>query len=85
MVCDGSIDQTYGPKYSPKKDVVFSYIDFMLKYYEELKIEGIAGGNYIYLFDPKCYITGKIVKNARWRMNDNLIRCIRALSKEIKG
>jgi hypothetical protein len=46
----------------------------MLKYYEELKIEGIVGGNYIYLSDPECYITGKVIKNARWRMNDNLIR-----------
>jgi len=29
---DGSIDQTYGPKYAPKKDDVFSHIEFMLKY-----------------------------------------------------
>ncbi len=39
----------------------------------DLKIEGIAGGNYIDLLDPERYITGKVVKNARWRMNDNLI------------
>jgi hypothetical protein len=70
---DGSIDQSYGPKYAPKKDDMFSHIKFMLKYDEELKIGGIAGGNYIDLLDPECYITGKIVKNARWRMNDNLI------------
>lgn len=29
---DGSIIQTYGPKYAPKRDDVFGHIEFMLKY-----------------------------------------------------
>jgi Fic family protein len=114
---DGSIDQTYGPKYAPKRDDVFSHIEFMIKYddlnldllsliffrieaqeltnhilerptgrysrkigylYEwltrrELKIEGITGGNYIDLLDPERYITGRPMRNSRWRINDNLI------------
>lgn len=32
VASDGSIDQTYGPKYAPKRDDVFSHIEFMLKY-----------------------------------------------------
>ena len=32
-----------------------------------------VGGNYIDLLDPKRYITGKIIKNTRWRINDNLL------------
>jgi hypothetical protein len=31
-----------------------------------------AGGNYINLIDEHRYITGRIVKNAKWRINDNL-------------
>ena len=114
---DGSIDQTYGPKYAPKADTVLCHIEFMLKYdnlnldllsavfykleenelinyiqeslsgrytrrigylYEwltnrKLKIEGIVGGNYTDLLDSERYITGKIIKNPRWRINDNLL------------
>lgn len=29
---NGNIDQTYGPKYAPKRDDVFGHIEFMLKY-----------------------------------------------------
>lgn len=32
-----------------------------------------VGGNYIDLLDPERYITGKIIKNTRWRINDNLL------------
>ena len=117
VASDGSIDQTYGPKYAPKRDDVFDHIEFMLKYddlnldllcliffrieeqeltnyilerptgrysrrmgylYEwltqrELKIEAIAGGNYIDLLDPERYVTGMQIRNSRWRINDNLI------------
>jgi Fic family protein len=117
VTSDGSIDQTYGPKYAPKRDDVFDHIEFMLKYddlnldllsliffrieeqeltnyilqrptgrysrrmgylYEwltqrELKMEAIAGGNYIDLLDPERYVTGMKIRNSRWRINDNLI------------
>jgi Fic family protein len=32
VASDGIIDQTYGPKYAPKRDDVFDHIEFMLKY-----------------------------------------------------
>ena len=32
-----------------------------------------VGGNYIDLLDPERYITGKIIKNTRWPINDNLL------------
>jgi len=32
-----------------------------------------VGGNYIDLLDPERYITGKIIKNTRWRINDKLL------------
>jgi hypothetical protein len=114
---DGRINQTYGPKYAPQIDTVFSHIEFMLKYddfnldlllaifcrveeqevtnyilgnpngrysrrigylYEwltgkKLKMAISVGGNYIDLLDPERYITGKIIKNTRWRINDNLL------------
>lgn len=114
---DGIIDQTYGPKYAPKRDTVISHIEFMLKYddlnldllsavfckleeqelidyvlespsglysrrigylYEwltkrKLNITNTVGGNYIDLLDTRRYITGKSIKNARWRINDNLL------------
>jgi Fic family protein len=31
------------------------------------------GGNYIDLLDPEKYITGQVIKNQRWRINDNLL------------
>lgn len=117
VASDGSIDQTYGPKYAPKRDDVFDHIEFMLKYddlnldilcliffrieeqeltnyilerptgrysrrmgylYEwltqrKLKIDAIAGGNYIDLLDPERYVTGMQIRNSRWRINDNLL------------
>ena len=114
---DVIINQTYGPKYAPQIDTVFSHIEFMLKYddfnldlllaifcrveeqkvtsyilgnpngrysrrigylYEwltgkKLKMAISVGGNYIDLLDPERYITGKIIKNTRWPINDNLL------------
>jgi hypothetical protein len=40
---------------------------------KKLKMAISVGGNYIDLLDPKRYITGKIIKNTRWRINDNLL------------
>jgi hypothetical protein len=31
-----------------------------------------TGGNYIDLLDENRYVTGKIIKNSKWRINDNL-------------
>ena len=114
---DGSIEQTYGPKYAPKTDTAIGHIEFMFKYddlnldllaavflkleeqellnyicespsgrysrrigylYEwltnnKLNITHEISGNYTDLLDTERYLTGKIIKNARWRINDNLL------------
>jgi len=54
-------------KYSRK--IGFWY-EFLIK--ERLPIEDRPVSNYIDLIDPKKYITGVIVKNGRWRINNNL-------------
>lgn len=40
---------------------------------KELVQEKEVGGNYTDLLEPERYITGKIVKNTRWRINNNLL------------
>ncbi len=40
---------------------------------KELNPEKEVGGNYIDLLEPEKYITGKVVKNTRWRINNNLL------------
>ena len=40
---------------------------------EKLPVEDRPTSNYVDLIDPKRYITGTIVKNIRWRINDNLL------------
>jgi hypothetical protein len=40
---------------------------------KELITEKEVGGNYIDLLEPERYITGKVVKNPRWRINNNLL------------
>ncbi|MFD2907542.1 Fic family protein [Flavobacterium ardleyense] len=39
----------------------------------KLNITYEVSGNYTDLLDTKRYLTGKIIKNARWRVNDNLL------------
>jgi hypothetical protein len=40
---------------------------------KKLKIKEEFQGNYVDLIDSEKYITGKIIKNTRWRINDNLL------------
>jgi len=40
---------------------------------KELSLKKETGGNYIDLLDTAKYITGRPVKNSRWRINDNLL------------
>lgn len=40
---------------------------------KELQLNFEPGGNYVDLLDPMNYITGKTIKNSRWRINDNLL------------
>lgn len=114
---DGTIFETYGPKYVPTEDSGLAHLEFALKYddlnldliyqlftrmnaddietyilknlsgkysrktgflYERLtgkilRIDKPVKGNYIDILDSSKYITGIIQKNARWRINDNLL------------
>ncbi|MDY0027310.1 MAG: hypothetical protein RBS33_15070, partial [Lentimicrobium sp.] len=38
-----------------------------------LNMESDFSGNYVDLIDGKKYVTGSILKNSRWRINDNLL------------
>jgi hypothetical protein len=38
-----------------------------------LTLDVEPGGNYVDLLDKESYITGNIIKNSRWRINDNLL------------
>lgn len=40
---------------------------------KELVQEKEVGGNYVDLLEPERYITGKVIKNTRWRINNNLL------------
>lgn len=40
---------------------------------KELTLEIKVAGNYIDLLETEKYITGKVFKNTRWRLNDNLL------------
>lgn len=40
---------------------------------KKLQIEDRVGGNYADLLDAERYITGNTIKDARWRINDNLL------------
>ncbi|MDP3667289.1 MAG: Fic family protein [Sediminibacterium sp.] len=42
----------------------------------QLKMGKEVKGNYIDLLEPEKYITGQVVKNVRWRINDNLLGTI---------
>lgn len=39
----------------------------------EVELSLPASGNYVDLLEEGKYITGKVIKNARWRINDNLL------------
>ncbi len=40
---------------------------------QNLPIENVVSGNYIDLLDKEKHITGNVVKNSRWRINNNLL------------
>ena len=45
--------------------------EFLTK--KQLTLQKEVGGNYIDLLEPEKYITGREIKNQRWRINDNLL------------
>ena len=58
------------PKGSYERRIGFFY-EFLTGV--RLPIEDLGKGNYIDLVDSKRYITGKLLKNQRWLINDNLL------------
>ncbi len=40
---------------------------------QHLNMDTEVSGNYVDLIDDKKYVTGNILKNSRWRINDNLL------------
>jgi len=40
---------------------------------KEIQLSAPISGNYVDLLEPERYITGQTTKNARWRVNDNLL------------
>jgi len=40
---------------------------------KEIKLVAAVSGNYADLLEEDDYVTGKIIKNSRWRINDNLL------------
>ncbi len=40
---------------------------------QKLSLPDQPPGNYIDLIDPEKYVTGKVIKNRRWNINDNLL------------
>ncbi len=40
---------------------------------KKLVLEKEVGGNYTDLLEPERYVIGKVVKNSRWRINNNLL------------
>lgn len=40
---------------------------------KEIKLSAPVSGNYADLLEEDRYVTGKAIKNSRWRINDNLL------------
>ncbi|MDF1560108.1 MAG: Fic family protein [Bacteroidales bacterium] len=59
-----------GPNSRYSKKIGFWY-EFLTQ--DRLPVEDRPKSNYVDLIDPKRYMTGSIVKNSRWRINDNLL------------
>lgn len=55
-------------KYARKIGFLYEFLTGQL-----IHISKPISGNYIDVLDPEKYITGKTIKNTRWRINDNLL------------
>lgn len=58
------------PKGSYERRIGFLY-EFLTS--TKLPVKDLEKGNYIDLINPQRYITGKVFKNQRWLINDNLL------------
>jgi len=62
------IESSPSGKYARKIGFLYEFLTGQL-----LPIKKTITGNYIDLLDTKKYVAGKTVKNARWRINNNLL------------
>ncbi len=62
------ISASPGGRYSRKLGFLYEWLKG-----KQLQLDFVPSGNYVDLLDPKEYITGKTVKNSRWKINDNLL------------
>lgn len=62
------ISSSLSGKYKRKTGFLYEWLTA-----REIKLSGSVSGNYIDLLDENKYVTGQILKNAKWRINDNLL------------
>ena len=62
------IDASPSGKYARKIGFLYEFLSG-----KQLKLKKTITGNYADLLDADKYITGQVIKNARWRINDNLL------------
>jgi hypothetical protein len=62
------IESAPSGRYARKIGFLYEFLTGM-----ELRLVKEVGGNYVDLLEPEKYITGKVVKSKRWRVNDNLL------------
>ncbi len=55
-------------RYERKVGILFEYLTG-----QQLPVPDLGKENYIDLLDKDRYVTGKVIKNARWNINDNLL------------
>jgi hypothetical protein len=57
-----------GSKYARKMGFLYEFLTD-----KQITLSRVVGGNYADLLEGDKYVTGKIVKDARWRINNNLL------------
>ena len=62
------VNSSPGSKYARKIGFLYEYLTG-----KKLGFERQVSGNYTDLLDNEKYITGTVIKNSRWRINDNLL------------
>ncbi|WP_343668470.1 Fic family protein [Chitinophaga sp.] len=65
---EGFIEASPGGKYTRRIGFLFEFLTG-----KRLVIRKPVSGNYVNLLDDDKYVTGNIVKNTRWLVNDNLL------------
>jgi Fic/DOC family len=62
------VESTITGKYARKIGYLYEWLTN-----KEIKLSTPVSGNYVELLEEERYVTGKAIKNSRWRINDNLL------------